>query len=169
MPLGVAIAFAEIAPAGHHLMVHQKLNHFTLIPTPIAFESPGWTVFWLKFKTFKFTSQWPPPESIWKEVNLLRTQFFSQLFRLFMILPDGLPGQPRWHGQPSIKKTHIFKDHFLNKIIKSQTTGNATAHLHNGIHSHLKNFNKIFQDDFKRKTDALGFVIIYIYLLFQSL
>jgi len=39
MPLGVAIAFAEIAPAGHHLMVHQKLNHFTLIPMPIAFES----------------------------------------------------------------------------------------------------------------------------------
>ncbi len=42
------------------------------------------------------------------------------------------------------------------------------AHHHNGIRSHLKSFDKIFQDDFKRKTDALSFVIIYIYLLFQS-
>jgi hypothetical protein len=66
-------------------------------------------------------------------------------------------------------KTHISQGHFLNKVIESQTTGRAAAHLHNGIRSHLKSFDKIFQDDFKRKTDALSFVIIHIHLLFQSL
>jgi len=34
------IAFAEIAPAGHHLIVYQKLDHLTSIPALIAFVFP---------------------------------------------------------------------------------------------------------------------------------
>jgi len=41
MALRMSIAFAEIALASHHLMVHQKLDHLTLIPPLFAFESPG--------------------------------------------------------------------------------------------------------------------------------
>ena len=72
-----------------------------------------------------------------------------------MILPHGLPSQPRWNGQPSIMEAHIFKDHFLDKVIESQTTGRATTHHHNGIRSHPKGFDEIPQDDFERKTDTL--------------
>src|SRR4030042_7087413 len=72
-----------------------------------------------------------------------------------MILPDSLPGQSRRNGQPSIMKTHIFKNDFLNKVVESQTTRRATAHHHNGIRSHLKGLDEISQDHFKRKTDAL--------------
>ncbi|PIX21155.1 MAG: hypothetical protein COZ69_16345 [Deltaproteobacteria bacterium CG_4_8_14_3_um_filter_45_9] len=34
------IAFAEIAPAGRYLMVHQKLDHLALISTLTTFKSP---------------------------------------------------------------------------------------------------------------------------------
>src|SRR4030042_326324 len=40
MGWGSAIAFAEVAPASHHLMIDQKLDHFTLIPTLTTFKSP---------------------------------------------------------------------------------------------------------------------------------
>jgi hypothetical protein len=37
---GMAIAFAEISPAGHHLMVHQKLDHLALISALATIKSP---------------------------------------------------------------------------------------------------------------------------------
>src|SRR4030042_7200137 len=43
MALRMAIAFAEIAPAGHHLMVHEKLDHLTLIFTLPTFKAPRGT------------------------------------------------------------------------------------------------------------------------------
>ncbi len=43
------------------------------------------------------------------------------------------------------------------------------AHHHNGIRFHLKGLDEFPQNNFKRKTDTLGFVIIHIRLLFQSL
>jgi hypothetical protein len=52
-------------------------------------------------------------------------------------------------------KAHIFKDHFLNKIIEPKTTGRTTPYHDNGIGPHLKSFDEIPQDDFKRKTDTL--------------
>ena len=34
--LGMAVTFAEISPAGDHLMVHQKLDHLTLVSAFLA-------------------------------------------------------------------------------------------------------------------------------------
>ena len=52
-------------------------------------------------------------------------------------------------------KAHIFKDHFLNKVVESEAARRAAADHHNGIRSHLKGFDKISQDNFKWKTDRL--------------
>src|SRR5512136_1048089 len=51
-------------------------------------------------------------------------------------------------------ESHIFKDHLLNQVIESQTTGRTTAHHDNGIRSHLQGFNKVSQNDLKGKADA---------------
>jgi len=53
--LGMAIAFAEIAPAGHHLMVHQKLDHLTLIFTLTTFKAPCGTGLSRKVKSSKLS------------------------------------------------------------------------------------------------------------------
>jgi hypothetical protein len=52
-------------------------------------------------------------------------------------------------------KAHIFEDHFLNKVIESETARRPAADHHNGIRPHLKGFDKISQDNFKRETDTL--------------
>jgi hypothetical protein len=49
--LGMAIPFAEIAPAGRHLMVYQKFDYLTLIFTLITFESSGGTGLLRKVKS----------------------------------------------------------------------------------------------------------------------
>jgi len=104
-----------------------------------------------------------------KEEHIPRTQLLFWFLRLLIILTDGLSGQSRRNAQPPIRKAHIFWDHFLNKIIGSQTATRATAYHPNGVRSRLKAFNEILQDDFARKTDAFVFGIIHSHLLFQSL
>jgi hypothetical protein len=51
--LGLAIAFAEIAPAGYDSMVHQKFDHLALVSTLTTFEPPGGTGFSRKIKPSK--------------------------------------------------------------------------------------------------------------------
>src|SRR5512147_919479 len=47
----MAIAFAEIAPASHHVMVHQKLNDLALISTFAAIKPPRGTGLLTKVKS----------------------------------------------------------------------------------------------------------------------
>jgi len=66
-------------------MVHQKLNHFTLIPTPIEFMIPVEHI-GRSLKIFKLYSSWPPD-------HMERGEFFHSFFLSSSSLHDSPDGR----------------------------------------------------------------------------